>query len=127
MSASSFNMQEIITEFTTFMAEKGLITRETINADGKIHRFYVEGDLENQKNGWYRLDGITGSGVFATWRDADNKHNFQFSGISKLSVEEQEKLQKLQSELADKASRIKKLEQDEQQHKQTLFGKMQKK
>lgn len=112
-ATSSFNTSEIIAEFTALMAEKGLFSKEQIIADGALHRFHVEGDLENQKNGWYRLDAVTGSGVFATWRDADNKHIFQFSGISKLSAEEHEKLIKLQAELASKASRIKQLEQDE--------------
>ncbi|MGE4335643.1 MAG: VapE domain-containing protein [Pigmentiphaga sp.] len=46
---------DIIEQFRAAMAEKGIVTSDSIEADGKIHRFHVEGDRKGSKNGWYIL------------------------------------------------------------------------
>ena len=59
-----------ITEgFRDAMAEAGLIHRDPIHADGKLHRFRVEGDRRGTRNGWYVLhgDGVP-AGAFDSWK-----------------------------------------------------------
>ncbi len=45
----------IIEQFRAAMAEKGIVTSDSVEADGSIHRFHVEGDRKGSKNGWYIL------------------------------------------------------------------------
>ncbi|GAB4262882.1 MAG: hypothetical protein Kow0065_13600 [Methylomicrobium sp.] len=46
---------EIIDQFRAAMAEAGMTTNESIIADGRLHRFHVEGDKRGSKNGAYTL------------------------------------------------------------------------
>lgn len=46
---------DIIEQFRAAMAEKAIVTSDSIEADGKIHRFHVEGDRKGSKNGWLIL------------------------------------------------------------------------
>lgn len=47
----------------------GLRTKDEIIADGKLHRFFIQGDRPGSKNGWYVLfgDGIP-AGAFGSWK-----------------------------------------------------------
>ena len=55
--------------FSQAMADTGLVSRDAILADGRLHRFRVEGDKTGKRNGWYVLhgDGIP-SGAFGSWK-----------------------------------------------------------
>lgn len=74
--------------FLDFMRAAGLAPlKDTPTADGRIHRYRVEGDKPGSKNGWYALHldpiphGAVGSwktGETHPWRDADaRKINWQ--------------------------------------------------
>lgn len=58
-----------VPEFREAMHRAGLPAPERIEADGLLHRFYVEGDRRGCCNGWYCLhtDGRA-AGVFGSWK-----------------------------------------------------------
>lgn len=60
---------DIIADFLSAMAGAGLNTADKIEADGELHRFTVDGDPKNTKNGWYVLflDGVP-AGEFGCWK-----------------------------------------------------------
>ncbi len=55
--------------FRAAMTSKGIINDGVIIADGKLHRFHIEGDKPKNKNGWFVLypDGLP-SGAFGSWK-----------------------------------------------------------
>ena len=55
--------------FHQAMSDRGIVTRNTIPADGDLHRFHIEGDKRGSKNGWAVLhnDGIP-AGAFGNWK-----------------------------------------------------------
>ena len=65
---SAFQLSD---QFYGAIRDSGLVLshqRELI-ADGTLHRFHVEGDKPNSKNGWYILfTGTIPMGVFGCWR-----------------------------------------------------------
>ena len=58
-----------IEEFRDAMAAAGLRCHDPIVADGKLHRFTVDGDKPKSLNGWYVLhdDGVP-AGAFGSWK-----------------------------------------------------------
>ncbi|MCO1381791.1 toprim domain-containing protein [Burkholderia multivorans] len=50
---------DYIEQFRSAMREKGIETGDELIADGRIHRFHVEGDRKGSRNGWaiLHLDG----------------------------------------------------------------------
>lgn len=58
-----------IEQFRDAMAAAGLACKDPINADGKLHRFTVEGDKPRSQNGWYVFhdDGVP-AGAFGSWK-----------------------------------------------------------
>lgn len=60
---------DIIDQFRAAMREAGIASSDTIEADGQLHRFQVEGDRAGSRNGWYalHLDGRA-AGVFGSWK-----------------------------------------------------------
>lgn len=62
-------MSNHIDAFRDAMAAAGLRTDDQIIDDGVLHRFNVDGDKRNAKNGWYTLhgDGIP-AGAFGSWK-----------------------------------------------------------
>ena len=66
--------------FHSAMAEHGLATKQKLIADGKLHRFHVEGDQKGSSNGYYtlHLDGRP-AGVFGCWR-RDIKETWRANG-----------------------------------------------
>lgn len=58
-----------IEEFRIAMLDAGIIHNGEIFADGKLHRFWVEGDASRSENGWYILhaDEIL-AGAFGCWK-----------------------------------------------------------
>lgn len=59
----------MIESFIQTMRNAGLSTKAAIIPDGKMHRFYVEGDKQGSLNGWYVLygDGLA-AGAFGSWK-----------------------------------------------------------
>jgi len=47
--------QDIIEQFRRAMADEEIIVSGDIDADGKIHRTYVDGDAKGSKNAWFIL------------------------------------------------------------------------
>jgi putative DNA primase/helicase len=56
-------------DFKGAMDAAGLLTKDPITPDGKLHRFTIEGDTSGSKNGWYVLygDGLP-AGAFGCWK-----------------------------------------------------------
>lgn len=83
----------VITRFVAELARHGLITDDTIVADGELHRFHVEDDKPGSRNGWYVLHhGEVVAASFGCWKRGLNKHWFG-SPLTPLSFEELEKAQ----------------------------------
>lgn len=59
----------MIESFIQAMRNAGLSTKVGIIPDGKMHRFYAEGDRQGSLNGWYVLygDGLA-AGAFGSWK-----------------------------------------------------------
>jgi putative DNA primase/helicase len=55
--------------FRNAMSSNGIITDAAIIPDGNLHRFHVNGDKNNSRNGWYilYLDDLP-SGAFGSWK-----------------------------------------------------------
>ena len=60
----SNTINEILDQFTGAMMEAGIVTNETILADGQLHRIHVEGHRRGTKNAAYVLHG---DGKAAGW------------------------------------------------------------
>lgn len=62
-------MSDAINEFRAAMADAGLRMSDEISADGKLHRFHVNGDTKGKENGWYvlHMDGLP-AGSFGSWK-----------------------------------------------------------
>lgn len=59
----------MIDPFKSAMDRSGLSTKDKIIADGKLHRFHVEGDRPGSRNGWYVLFGGTiPAGAYGSWK-----------------------------------------------------------
>jgi putative DNA primase/helicase len=66
-------------DFAVAIAAAGL-GRPSVDPDGKLHRFHVEGDRPGSRNGWYllHLDG-TPAGAFGSWRTGET-HRWTATG-----------------------------------------------
>ena len=79
----------------------GLHFSDKIIADGKLHRFHVEGDKSGKKNGWYVLyDGDIPAGAFGCWKRGINetwcsRHRTSLSRAEKRAFQVQMKKAKL--------------------------------
>lgn len=65
MSLSSWGLDN----FKNAMDAAGLSTRDAVIPDGRLHRFRVNGDKADSRNGWYVLygDGVP-AGSFGCWK-----------------------------------------------------------
>lgn len=65
----SYVVTQVIADFRQAMQSTGITPLTTIIADGRIHRFRVEGDRRGTSNGYYCLhaDGRP-AGVFGSWK-----------------------------------------------------------
>lgn len=60
---------DIAEAFKASLDKAGLSTKDKIKADGKLHRFTVQGDRPGSKNGWYVLYGYgLPAGSFGSWK-----------------------------------------------------------
>lgn len=55
--------------FRAALLQAGLQIKDEVIADGRLHRFNVQGERPGSKNGWYILycDGVS-AGAFGSWR-----------------------------------------------------------
>ncbi|WP_022975326.1 toprim domain-containing protein [Nevskia ramosa] len=76
-TAKVFTFGEVVDAFRAALRSAGLDTDAAIQADGRLHRFHVDGDRRGTVNGWYILhvDGVPAaafghwkSGIGGTWR-----------------------------------------------------------
>ena len=84
-------MIDVIDQFSRAMAAAGLVpVRHSIVADGRLHRFRVDGDKVGRENGWYVLflDGIP-AGSFGSWKTGES-HSWCFKSAHELTPEERE-------------------------------------
>jgi len=112
---------DFIDYFKNKMASDGIIIQEKIIADGKLHRFHIEGDKHSSRNGWYVLypDGLP-SGVFGNWKSSisskwcakpSNKMtatewNAQSKKMENLRYQRDEAQVQAQQQAAERACRI---------------------
>lgn len=77
--------------FLDAMRFTGLCPQENIIDDGKLHRFYVNGDRPGSKNGWYVFFGPAGS--YGSWRTGEKFNWFAKGTRASDAINEQIKLQ----------------------------------
>jgi putative DNA primase/helicase len=67
---------EIEREFRSALAALGIVPHrgDALAADGRLHRFRIEGDKPGSKNGWYVLhtDGAVPAGAFGSWKTGES-------------------------------------------------------
>jgi putative DNA primase/helicase len=65
-------MIEVINQFTEAMHTAGLCSRDSVVADGKLHRFASQDDKSGKRSAWYvlHLDGIP-AGAFGSWKTGE--------------------------------------------------------
>ena len=87
-------MSHYIDEFMSAIRSAGIDTEANIPADGKLHRFYVEGDCPGSKNGWAVLfDDEIPVGLFGSWRHDSGKSYKWYSRQQRDLTPEQKALQ----------------------------------
>lgn len=95
MTDRPLSLGEIEAAFLDAMCRAGIAPadRGAIVADGKLHRFHVEGDKPRTRNGWLVLyaDGLP-AGEFGTWKDGGASHTWHAAGGRDLSPAEQVEL-----------------------------------
>ncbi len=80
-------------DFKNALTHADLATKDAIIADGKIHRFHINGDKGGSKNGWYILYGDDiPAGSFGSWKTGE-KHNWCNHAFKSLSLEERQRHQ----------------------------------
>jgi putative DNA primase/helicase len=91
--------------FRDAMRANGLNTSDHIIADGKLHRFHVEGDPRNKRNGFYTLHlDEHPAGMFGCWkRGGGEAIKWSAKSSTRLSLQERRALQA--KAMADKARR----------------------
>lgn len=87
--------RQVIDAFLEAMADVGIkpvFTRGSIEADGKMVRFHVQGDRKGTRNGFAILfgDGIP-AGSFGTWKDGAT-HTWCAKGHNELTDDEREQI-----------------------------------
>lgn len=109
---------EVILEFQRAMEAVGIITKDKINADGKLHRVHIEGDRNGSRNGWYilHLDGRP-FGAFGCWKQFGKESiKWSMAGVKRLSAEERKVIgEKI------RADRIKRERQQREQFEYTAM------
>lgn len=95
MPERPLSLGEIEAAFHDAMCRAGITpsNRSAVAADGKLHRFHVDGDKPRTRNGWCVLyaDGLP-AGEFGTWRDGGASHTWHAAGARDLSASEQAEL-----------------------------------
>ncbi len=81
---------DAIHEFQDAMAAAGIVVRGQIIADGKIHRYHVEGDHKGSRNAWalLHLDEKPAGAFGCNKRYGDKKITWSAKGSKPLTAEE---------------------------------------
>ncbi len=84
------NPADAIREFQDAMAAAGIVVRGQIIADGKIHRYHVEGDHKGSRNAWalLHLDEKPAGAFGCNKRYGDKKITWSAKGSKPLTAEE---------------------------------------
>lgn len=103
-------MSDIIADLRDAMRANGIDVRGDIIADGKIHRYYAEGDRRGSRNAWIVLhtDGTPSAG-FGSMRGGE-KFKWSARGSKPLTREERDKLR---AEIAANKARREQVERDQ--------------
>ncbi len=98
----------MINDFKHAMSQAGLLTKEAIIADGKLHRFHVDGDKAGSKNGWYVLyNGDLPAGCFGNWKTGI-KQNWCSKNTKALTLKERRTFkEKMRKASADREAELK--------------------
>lgn len=99
-----------VAEFRDAIQREGIKPPSLILVDGNIHRFALDGDRENKKDGWYVFfdDGRFAGGAFGTWKDQDK--SFKWSSHSESGLSEQDR--QLYRQHVEAMERVRKSEQE---------------
>lgn len=91
------SISDTLSQFSRAMTDAGIVPSDpsAIVADGDLHRFHVDGEKRNTKNGWYVLhaDGLP-AGEFGTWKDAGASHTWHANIGRELSAAEKAETKK---------------------------------
>jgi len=110
--------QDAIESFRAAMADAGIIFNEPINADGTLHRGYVQGDKSGTKNGAYilHLDGKPSgyfehfkTGMKSTWSLSGKREPLTFAMRTQIEADRRQRQaeqQQRHAEAVDKAAFI---------------------
>lgn len=84
----------VLEEFRAAMAAAGIATSDELIPDGKLHRFYVDGDTRGKENGWYVLHADEyPTAVYGTWKN-DEKLYWHANPKKRLSLVDIKDLEK---------------------------------
>lgn len=106
----NLSLADVLDQFTRAMRGRGLVSLDPIIADGRLHRFRVEGDKAGSRNGWFVLhaDGLP-AGMFGSYR-ADVREPWR-ADIGRSLTPEEEAAHKARSEAIRKARKDDEAEQ----------------
>ncbi|MGY3551196.1 toprim domain-containing protein [Bradyrhizobium sp. USDA 4469] len=81
MSATIQIHADVVGQFRDAMAEKGIVITSEIIADGKLHRYHVDGDKKGQRNAWAVLHiDDKPAGAFGCCRRYGHDQKFTWTG-----------------------------------------------
>lgn len=104
-------MSHFIDEFMSAVEAEGIVTKTEIPADGRLHRFHVEGDRPGSKNGWAVLFGDENPvGLFGSWKHDSGKsykwYSHQQSGCTSEQRAKQERRISLAGQLCEAEEKV---------------------
>jgi len=104
-------MSHFIDEFMSAVESEGIVTKTEIPADGRLHRFHVEGDRPGSKNGWAVLFGDENPvGLFGSWKHDSGKsykwYRHQQSGFTSEQRAKQERRISLAGQLCEAEEKV---------------------
>ncbi len=88
------------------MQSYGINPKKELNsiADGKIHRFQIEGEKSGNKSGWYALHDLPSEnitvGAFGDWHQSDDSYKFCSKDDSELTPQQKAQIKKSQTKIA---------------------------
>lgn len=87
------DFNQMIQNFQAEMFVYGITPPQQIISDGQLHRFYVQGDKQGSKNGWYVLFINTISyGIFGNWKE-DGAYKWYSQKYESIGFQERQIIQ----------------------------------
>lgn len=94
-------IHEHIDEFRAAMREAGvaMTIKDDVVDDGKLHRYYVDGDPKGRRNGWFVFhgDGVP-AGSFGRWGGVKRTWSAEKNTVKPLTREERDELARKRAE-----------------------------